>query len=122
MFGKKEFDAVDKFDTLIGAGSVFEGNIKSDGTIRIDGKIVGDLTINGDVYISPGANIKGNINANNIHNAGTVDGNIQANGILRLLPTSKINGDIIVESFIADEGGVFNGKCTMKTENKGAKS
>lgn len=114
MFGKKEFDGIDKFDTLIGAGSVFEGNIKSDGTIRIDGKVIGDLAVNGDIYIGSEASVKGNINANNIHNAGTVDGNIEANGILRLLPTSKITGDITVQSFIADEGGAFNGKCTMK--------
>ncbi|HEY9062012.1 MAG TPA: polymer-forming cytoskeletal protein [Pseudobacteroides sp.] len=121
MFGKKEFDGIDKFDTLIGASSVFEGNIKSDGTIRIDGKVIGDLAVNGDIYIGSEASVKGNINANNIHNAGTVDGNIEANGILRLLSTSKINGDITVQSFIADEGGVFNGKCTMKDAKTNSK-
>jgi cytoskeletal protein CcmA (bactofilin family) len=43
MFGKKEFDGIEKFDTLIGAITVFEGNLQSEGTIRIDGKIKGDL-------------------------------------------------------------------------------
>jgi cytoskeletal protein CcmA (bactofilin family) len=113
MFGKKEFDGIEKFDTLIGAISVFEGNLQSEGTIRVDGKIKGDLKVNGDVFIGPQAIITGSIVANNVHHAGTVEGNIQANGILKILSSAKILGDIRVRSLVTDEGGILEGKCTM---------
>lgn len=113
MFNKKGFDGIDKFDTLIGATSVFEGNLHSEGTIRVDGKVKGDLKINGDLFIGTNAVITGNISANNIHHSGTVEGNIQANGTLTILSTAKIFGDIKVRSFVADEGGVFQGNCSM---------
>lgn len=113
MFIKKEFDGSGKFDTLIGVNSVFEGNIQSEGVIRIDGKVKGDLKVDGDAFIGANAIITGNISANNIHHAGTIEGNISANGTLRILSTAKILGDIKVRSFVADEGGIFHGKCSM---------
>jgi cytoskeletal protein CcmA (bactofilin family) len=113
MFGKNGSKNPDSIDTIIGINSVFEGNIECDGTIRVDGKIKGDIKVSGDVFVGVSAVITGNIFANNVNLSGTIEGNINSSGILRILSTAKLFGDIQVHSFVADEGGLFQGKCSM---------
>lgn len=104
---------VSGFDTLIGSGSLFEGNIESEGTVRVNGKLKGDMKVRGDVFVGDSAVVTGSIEANNVHVSGTVEGNIHSTGILRILSTAKLYGDIEVKSFVADEGALFQGKCSM---------
>jgi cytoskeletal protein CcmA (bactofilin family) len=115
MFSSKKKEVTSKkvFDTLIGTNTTIEGNIDSGGTVRIDGKVNGDLNVEGDVYIGREAFVTGNIHAASIHLSGTVQGNIHATNLLRLLSTAKLYGDIQVQSFVADEGAVFQGNCSM---------
>lgn len=113
MFKRKGSGFPESVDTVLGLNSVFEGNMVSEGTVRIDGKLKGDLKVNGDVFVGTGAVITGNIYADNIDLAGTLEGNIQAKGLLKMLSTARLYGDIQVCSFVADEGGIFQGKCGM---------
>ncbi|NLY42423.1 MAG: polymer-forming cytoskeletal protein [Clostridiaceae bacterium] len=100
-------------DTLIGEGSYFEGNIQSEETIKIDGKIHGEIRAGGDIIIGEKAHIQGNIFGTNIIISGKVEGNVEARGQLRLTVSAQLIGDIKINSFIADEGAVFQGNCTM---------
>ena len=59
-------------DTLVGSNSVFKGSIESEGTVRVDGKVIGDIKVTGDAYIGNGATVEGNVEAGNVHLAGTV--------------------------------------------------
>jgi cytoskeletal protein CcmA (bactofilin family) len=113
MFKQKESKSMENVDTLIGVNSIFEGNIESQGTVKVDGKVKGDLKISGDLIIGINATIMGNIYANNVDIYGTVEGNTHSSGVLKILATARLYGDIEVHSFIADEGGVFQGKCSM---------
>jgi len=110
---KKSSGNRDGVDSIIGLNSVFTGSIESGGTVRVDGKLDGDLKVAGDVYIGTQASVKGNIEAENVHLAGTVEGNILARGILKIRSTAKLYGDIKINSFVADEGALFQGKCEM---------
>lgn len=103
----------DGVDTIVGSSAIFTGSIEGEGTVRVDGKVVGDLKVTGDVYVGDQAVIKGNIEAANVHLSGTVEGNITAKGILKILSSAKLYGDIHVNSFVADEGALFQGKCDM---------
>lgn len=113
MFNKKESGFREGVDTLVGINTVFTGNIESEGTIRVDGKIRGDIKVAGDVYVGESAVITGSIVAANVHLAGTVEGNITCSGILKILSSAKLYGDIRINSFLADEGALFQGKCSM---------
>jgi cytoskeletal protein CcmA (bactofilin family) len=128
MFHKKQAGFREGVDTLVGYNTEFTGNIESEGTVRIDGRVKGDLKVSGDVYVGDKASVTGNVEGSNVHLAGTVEGNIFARGILKISSTAKLYGDIKVNSFIADEGALFEGKCNMtevipagKTLEKGAK-
>ncbi len=113
MFSKKSAGFREGIDTLVGSNTLFTGNIEAEGTVRIDGKLKGDIKVSGDVYVGDQATINGNIDAANVHLSGTVEGNITAKGILKILSTAKLYGDIRINSFVADEGALFQGKCTM---------
>ena len=106
------------YDTVIGKSSSFKGNLTSQGSIRIDGLITGDVVSEGDVLIGKDGKVKGNIKAVNVHLSGTVEGNITATGILRIMNKTKLFGDFTVKSFVADEGAIFQGKCQMLDYNK----
>lgn len=121
MFKKQTDFSSMTFDTLIGTNTELVGNITSKGIIRIDGRITGNVSIQGDVFIGENAYIKGDLTASNIHTAGEIEGNVFTSGILKLLPTSKLIGDIQVKSFICEEGSVFEGKCKM-VDNPNQKS
>lgn len=126
MFGKKNESAGSQiYDTLIGRSSVFEGNIISEGTVRVDGRVKGDMRISGDLYIGDDASVTGNIFANNVEMSGTVEGNVNARGVLRIMSTARLYGDIQVHSFMAEEGGMFQGRCSMadssEAENNASK-
>jgi cytoskeletal protein CcmA (bactofilin family) len=100
-------------DTLIGVTSTFTGSIEADGTMRVDGKVIGDIRVTGDCYVGNKATVNGNIEASNVYLAGTVEGNITATGLLKILSTAKLYGNIRINSFVADEGALFQGKCEM---------
>lgn len=112
---KKRKQATDhqRINTIIGHETVLLGNILCQGSLRVDGTINGDLDVDGDVYIGDTALITGNITAKSLTIGGVVEGNITAEGILKLLSTAKLNGDIKVAGFIADNGGIFIGRCHM---------
>jgi cytoskeletal protein CcmA (bactofilin family) len=105
-------------DTLIGTNTVLEGNIESEGTVRVDGKLHGDLKAGGDVFVGPGAAITGSIYASNVVLSGNLIGNVYADGILRLLSQGRLRGNVQVHGFVADEGGVFHGKCNIIEERQ----
>lgn len=113
MLGKRNVAFRDGMDSLIGTNSTFTGNIEADGSVRVDGKLVGDVVVSGDVYIGEQATVKGNIEAANVILAGTIEGNMTVKGILKILTTAKLYGDITVKSFVVDEGALFQGKCSM---------
>lgn len=113
MFKKHTEGKLDNADTLIGLNAIFNGNIETKGTLKVDGKLNGDLKVNGEVFIGNSALVIGNICANEVYLSGTVEGNIIAEGGLKILSTAKLLGDIQVGSFISEKGGLFIGKCSM---------
>ena len=46
--------------------------------------------------------------------AGQVFGNVATGGILRLVSSSKLTGNIRARRLIIEEGAMFNGGCTMR--------
>lgn len=125
MFNKKENKAemqFDSFDTLIGKGTSFEGVLKAEGKIRIDGFFNGEMEINGDLLIGETSKIVGNIKATNCILSGDVKGNVNSTNLIRITSEGKLDGDVVVKSFIVDEDAFFQGTCKMiNGENKSPK-
>lgn len=106
-------DSKTKVGTLIGAGTVFDGDLSSPETVRVDGIVNGNCTCEKKLILSAEGQVKGNINAQSVIISGKVDGDIIVSGKLELLSTGKIAGNITASSLVIDEGACFDGRCTM---------
>ncbi len=113
MFNKQKDFTNTTFDTLVGTNTELKGDITSKGIVRIDGRVTGNVSIQGDLFLGQDSFIKGDVTASNIHVAGNVEGNVFSSGLLKLLPTARIIGDIQVKSFVCEEGSLFEGNCKM---------
>jgi len=113
MFGKTEFGPIKDYDSTISSKVNIDGNIYTESSLYIAAKINGEIRSDSDVYIDADGIVNGNIFARNICISGVVEGSVEASGALKIQSTGKLYGDINVFRFIASEGAVFEGKCTM---------
>ena len=113
MFGKTQPERNENFTTIIDPKVSIEGNVVSASPILMSGKLNGDMHCEGDVFVGSEGFLSGNIYAENVYVAGIVEGSIETEGFLKILGTGKLYGNIIVRRLIAEEGAVFEGKCSM---------
>lgn len=113
MFNKQTDFTKATFDTLVGSNTELKGDVTSKGIVRVDGKVTGNVSVQGDLFIGEASVIKGDISAATIHIAGNTEGNIYCSGLLKLLATARVIGDIQVKSFVCEEGSLFDGNCKM---------
>lgn len=123
VFGRKEKPPIkaisaDKIETIIGSSADINGHLKAEGGVRVDGAFEGLIETAGNVIIGEGAKVLADITARNVSVAGSVKGNIVANGRLEILTTGRVWGDIQVTSFLIDEGGVFRGQSLMQSTDE----
>lgn len=98
---------------LIGAGTIIDGDIKSNGDIRIDGTLTGSLNVKGKLVVGPTGNIDGEITCQNADVSGSIKGKINVTELLSLKATSKLSGDIITNKLSIEPGADFSGSCSM---------
>ncbi|MEW6509681.1 MAG: polymer-forming cytoskeletal protein [Bacteroidota bacterium] len=99
--------------SVIGTGTVINGNIKTEGSIRVDGKIVGNVVTQADAAVGLSGVVEGSVDARNITVAGKVLGTLTAAQKLVLESRAVIRGDLRTTRLVVDEGAVFDGKSTM---------
>jgi cytoskeletal protein CcmA (bactofilin family) len=124
IFGKKkDSKKLPKSDpnhitTLIGEGCEFEGTMSTSSSTRIDGKLKGKIIGENSIVVGENGVISGEVKAVETVVYGKVEGIIEANS-LEIKRSGNVLGDIFIESLIVEDGGIYNGKCTMNeiTEN-----
>lgn len=113
MFGK----GTGKLESIIGAGSHFNGEIETKGTLRVDGKVEGNLRADW-VVIGEKALIKGDVEARGIIVGGKVEGNLKGKEIVELKNRGNVSGEIYSNKLTIAEGAVFEGKSYMQKEEQ----
>lgn len=98
---------------IIGAGTVIEGDIKSDGDIRIDGTLNGSLITKGKLVLGTTGMVDGEVSCQNADISGTINGKIKVAELLSLKTTSKLTGDITTNKLSIEPGANFSGSCAM---------
>ena len=102
-----------KIGTILGPGSVFDGNLTVPEAIRIDGIVNGNCNCKKNLVIGQEGQVEGNITAQNVVISGKVTGDIVVEGKLELYSTGKVIGNITARSLVIDEDAYFDGRCTM---------
>ena len=115
MKRNKERDSkpVETIDTLIGAGSILQGDLEFTGGLRVDGHVKGHLsaqdTNQGTLVLSESGIIEGDVNVPHVVINGSVKGNIVSSGHVELQSKAKVTGDIHYKAVEMELGAVLNG-------------
>lgn len=111
---KKKGPSEMEIKSVIGPGTLVDGNIESEGSLRIEGEVIGKVTSKDTVVIHNNGKVKAEIRAQQVIVSGEVQGNIFASERLEITASGKVIGDITAPRVSIAEGVVFEGKCTMK--------
>ena len=117
MFNEKEKNS-NRIETLIGEQCTINGNLNGSGLLRIDGSIEGSIIWQDDVETSEASLCKGNITCFNAFISGKIQGNLSCQGTLTIENSGSVTGDIYVKNLRINDGGIFDGKCTMISKNE----
>lgn len=118
MFNKKEQSG---FDVIIGEDTSFDGDINAKGNIKVDGTVSGNIETNGKVFTGEASEITGDILANGAVISGKLTGNVESIGELKITKTGLLHGNILVTSFSIENGGTFEGNCSINTDDSNKK-
>jgi cytoskeletal protein CcmA (bactofilin family) len=100
--------------SCIGSGMSVVGKIECDGPAQVFGRIEGELRAS-DLLIGDGAQIEGNVIAQNVTVCGRVKGTIHAVRV-KLQSGGAVEGDIFHKSLSIDEDSLFEGS-SRRVEN-----
>jgi len=124
MFGKKADNKPQgRIDSLIGAGTQIEGNIRFTGGLRIDGEVKGSVEAaegasSSTLVLSEQARIEGSVSVAHLVSNGTVVGAVTVSESLELQSRARIVGDVDYAIIEMHQGAVIEGRLVYR----GAKS
>lgn len=116
MFGRnKENKPQNRIDSLIGAGTQVEGNIRFTGGLRIDGEVKGnieaaDAASSSTLVLSEQARIEGTVNVAHFVVNGTVVGPVTVSESLDMQSKARIVGDVQYALIEMHQGAVIEGR------------
>ncbi len=105
-----------KINTVIGVGTVVDGNLTTKETTRIDGQVNGDVFSNGNIIVGDQGSVNGSITAYSVFASGKVVGNVMVKDKIDITATGSIIGDIYTKLLSIDEKAVFQGQCKMNQD------
>ena len=123
MFGKGNKPS--PIDSLIGAGTVIEGNITFVGGLRVDGHVKGNVKATGNkpgtLVLSELAKVEGEIDVAHVVVNGTVAGPARATEYVELLPKARVTGDVAYKSIEVHVGAIVMGQLVYENPQKSDK-
>jgi cytoskeletal protein CcmA (bactofilin family) len=116
MFSRKTKSTI---DSLIGADTSVEGNVRFKGGLRIDGRVKGDVIAeDGEIsmlVISEHARVEGQVRVAHLLVNGEVVGPVYSSELLELQPKARITGDVQYKALEMHGGAVVSGKLSHTT-------
>jgi cytoskeletal protein CcmA (bactofilin family) len=114
MFGSKPTKPQNRIDSLVGSGTVVEGNIEFTGGLRVDGRVRGNVTATdgqpSTLVLSEKAQIEGEIRVSHAVINGTVIGPVHGAEYVELQPRSNVTGDVHYRTLEIQLGAVVQGR------------
>lgn len=108
----------------LGPTALISGNVRTR-RCQVDGMVDGRMECSEELSLGENGRLNADcVAGKRISVAGQIFGNIQCSGILHILATAQVDGNIKARRLIIEEGAVVNGSCTMRapSERQGEKS
>lgn len=106
--------------TVIGPGTRIAGALQGKDDLEVHGTIDGPVHGEAAVTIAAGARIGGEVRGRDVIVGGELTHPVFATGVVRLLATAKLTGDIEAPRIAIDEGATFEGQVRMRKPTAGA--
>lgn len=109
-FGKKKQPPI---RSLIGEGTIVQGELRFSEGLRIDGEVLGDVIAIGEhtmLVISENARVQGKVKAGHVIINGTVVGPLESDELLEIQPKARIVGDVRYEALEMHQGATVDGE------------
>ncbi len=114
MFSKKHSKPQSRIDTLIGAGTIIEGDMTFSGGLRIDGQVNGNVIAAhgkpGTLVLSEHAKVNGEVHATHLVVNGVINGMVSASDYLELQSKAKVAGDVSYKTVEIQLGAIIEGR------------
>ena len=114
MFRRKASKPQSRIDSLIGVGTIIEGNVTFAGGMRVDGEIKGNVIAAGDqpstLVASEQARIDGEIHVSHLVVNGAINGPVHCAEFLELQARSRVTGDVYYNTLEMHLGAVVEGR------------
>jgi len=111
---KKPTTPQKRIDSLIGAGTVVNGDVTFTGGLRIDGRVRGNVTAaNGEpgtLVIGEQATVDGEVRVSHIVANGRLNGPLFADDYLELQPKARVVGDVTYKTLEMHVGAAVHGR------------
>lgn len=111
MFGKPKQPPI---RTLVGEGTVIQGDLRFQDGLRIDGEVHGDVIALGEaqsiLVISEKARVMGKVKGGHVIINGLVHGPVLSTELLELQPRATIVGDVRYEVLEMHQGATVDGE------------
>lgn len=125
MFGNKPPKPQTRIDSLVGVGTVVEGNIAFTGGLRVDGRVRGNVLTADDqpstLVLSEKAQIEGEIRVSHAVINGTVIGPVFGAEYVELQPKSNVTGDVHYRTLEIQLGAVVQGRLVHEDGEQASK-
>lgn len=113
MFGKKKNFNSARIDTLIGQGTVINGDLVFSGGLHVDGKVIGNVIAeegsDAMLILSEFGHIEGEVKVPNMVLNGEIIGDVFGSIRVELAPKSRINGSVYYNLIEMAIGAEVNG-------------
>jgi len=113
MFGNRSNKSA-PIDSLIGAGTLIEGDVHFDGGLRIDGtvngRVIGLAEQGTQLVLSEQGRVKGEIRARRVLINGEVSGPVFASESVELMPKARVLGDVHYQRIEVHLGAQVTGR------------
>jgi cytoskeletal protein CcmA (bactofilin family) len=101
---------------FLDSGSNVTGELRFQTSFRVDGKFSGTVVSEGELIVGQGGEIDGDLRVGQVVISGKVSGTIRASRRVHLSSSGTLLADIDTPVLIIDEGGFFQGGCSMARE------
>jgi cytoskeletal protein CcmA (bactofilin family) len=120
MFGKQKQPPI---RSLVGEGTVIQGELRFTEGLRIDGEVLGDVIAFGDghsiLVISEKARVVGKVKGGHVIINGVVHGPVHSTELLELQPKATIVGEVRYEVLEMHQGATIDGDMKpLKTDER----
>ncbi|MEO8631091.1 MAG: polymer-forming cytoskeletal protein, partial [Betaproteobacteria bacterium] len=126
MFGGKQSKPQNRIDSLIGEGTVVEGNVVFTGGLRIDGRVKGNVLSSDDqpstLVLSERARVEGEIRVSHAVINGTVVGPVHGAQYVELQAKSNVTGDVHYRTLEIQLGAVVQGRLVHHDDGQPTKT